>query len=78
MVAVFGFAAQAVFTFIIFAFEIMRDYNAILPLMLVCVVADGVAILFMRNSITIELLARRRLRIPVGYETAVLQQITTK
>jgi len=76
MAAVFGSAAQAVFTFIIFAFEITRDYNAILPLMLVCVVAEGVAITFMRNSIMTEKLARRGLRIPVGYEADVLQQIT--
>jgi len=76
MAAVFGSAAQATFTFIIFAFEITRDYNAILPLMLVCVVADGVAILFMRNSIMTEKLARRGLRIPVGYEADVLQQVT--
>jgi CBS domain-containing protein len=76
MAAVFGSAAQATFTFIIFAFEITRDYNAILPLMLVCVIADGVAILFMRNSIMTEKLARRGLRIPVGYEADVLQQVT--
>jgi CIC family chloride channel protein len=78
MAAVFGSAAQAVFTFIIFAFEITRDYNAILPLMLVCVVADGVAILFMRNSIMTEKLVRRGLRIPVGYEADVLQQVSVE
>lgn len=76
MAAVFGSAARATFTFIIFAFEITRDYNAILPLMLVCVVADGVAILLMRNSIMTEKLVRRGLRIPVGYEADVLQQVT--
>lgn len=76
MAAVFGSAAQATFTFIIFAFEMTRDYNAILPLMLVCVIADGVALLFMRNSIMTEKLARRGLRIPVGYEADVLQQVT--
>lgn len=75
MAAVFGSAAQATFTFIIFAFEITHDYNAILPLMLVCVIANIVTTLFMRNSIMTEKLARRGLRIPVGYEADVLQQI---
>ena len=36
------------FTFIIFAFEIVRDYNAILPLMLGCVIADTVGLLLMK------------------------------
>jgi CIC family chloride channel protein len=76
MGAVFGAASRAAFTFIIFAFEITRDYNAILPLMLVCVIADGVAILFTRNSIMTEKLARRGLRIHAEYEPDVLQQVS--
>src|SRR5271156_3205755 len=36
MAAVFGSASRATFAFIVFAFEITRDYNAILPLMLDC------------------------------------------
>ncbi len=75
MAAVFGSAARATFTLIIFAFEITRDYNAILPLMLVCVIADGVTILLMRNSIMTEKLARRGVRIPQDYEADVLQQV---
>src|SRR5579883_233959 len=63
MGAVFGAAARATFTFIIFAFEITRDYNAVLPLMLVAVIADAIAILFMKNSIMTEKLVRRGLRI---------------
>ena len=35
MGAVFGAASRATFAFIIFAFEITRDYNSVLPLMLV-------------------------------------------
>ncbi len=75
MAAVFGSAARATFTLIIFAFEITRDYNAILPLMLVCVVADGVALVLMRNTIMTEKLARRGLRIPQDIEADVLQQV---
>ncbi|MBX3066579.1 MAG: chloride channel protein [Anaerolineae bacterium] len=75
MAAVFGAASRATFTFIIFAFEITRDYNAILPLMLVCVIADLVARQFMRNSIMTEKLARRGLRVHQEYEADVLQQV---
>jgi len=64
MGAVFGSASRATFSFIIFAFEITRDYNAILPLMLVSVIADGVAMALMpRASIMTEKLARRGLHI---------------
>jgi chloride channel protein, CIC family len=76
MGAVFGAASRATFAFIIFAFEITRDYNSVLPLMLVSVIADGVAMLFMpTSSIMTEKLARRGLRIHQDYETDVLQQV---
>lgn len=76
MGAVFGSASRATFSFIIFAFEITRDYNSVLPLMLVSVIADGVAMLFMpTSSIMTEKLARRGLRIHQDYETDVLQQV---
>jgi CIC family chloride channel protein len=77
MGAVFGAASRATFTFIIFAFEITRDYNAVLPLMLVSVIADGVAMWFMpSSSIMTEKLARRGMRIHTDYETDVLQQVS--
>ncbi len=76
MGAVFGAASRATFTFIIFAFEITRDYNAVLPLMLVSVIADGIAMLLMPGaSIMTEKLARRGLRIHQDYEADVLQQM---
>ena len=76
MGAVFGAAARAPFSFIIFAFEITRDYNSVLPLMLVTVIADGIAILLMpRSSIMTEKLERRGLHIHQDYETDVLEQV---
>ena len=76
MGAVFGAASRAAFAFIVFAFEITRDYNSILPLMLVTVIADGVAILLMpKASIMTEKLIRRGLRIHQDYEADVLQQM---
>lgn len=76
MGAVFGSASRATFSFIIFAFEITRDYNSVLPLMLVSVIADGIAMLLMpRASIMTEKLARRGLHIHQDYEADVLQQV---
>jgi chloride channel protein, CIC family len=74
MGAVFGAASRATFSFIIFAFEITRDYNSVLPLMLVSVIADGISMLLMpRASIMTEKLARRGLRIHQEYEADILQ-----
>jgi H+/Cl- antiporter ClcA len=76
MGAVFGAASRATFSFIIFAFEITRDYNSVLPLMLVSVIADGIAMWLMpRASIMTEKLARRGLHIHQDYEADVLQQV---
>src|SRR5271169_4372076 len=75
MGAVFAAASRATFTFILFAFEITRDYNSVLPLMLVSVIADGIAMWLMpRASIMTEKLARRGLHIHQEYEADVLQQ----
>jgi len=75
MGAVFAAASRATFTFIIFAFEITRDYNAVLPLMLVSVIADGIAMLLMPNSsIMTEKLARRGLHVHQDYEADALSQ----
>jgi chloride channel protein, CIC family len=74
MGAVFGAASRATFSFIIFAFEITRDYNSVLPLMLVSVIADGISMWLMpKASIMTEKLARRGLRIHQDYEADVLQ-----
>ncbi len=75
MGAVFASASRATFTFIIFSFEITRDYNSILPLMLVSVIADGIAMLFMPDSsIMTEKLARRGLHVHQDYEADILSQ----
>jgi chloride channel protein, CIC family len=77
MGAVFGAASRATFSFIIFAFEITRDYNSVLPLMLVSVIADGIAMLFMpHSSIMTEKLVRRGLRVHQDYEADALTQST--
>ncbi|HBI43235.1 MAG TPA: hypothetical protein DDY78_10320, partial [Planctomycetales bacterium] len=59
MAATFGAATRATFTGIVFAFELTRDYNAILPLMLATVVADLVSAALLDHGLMTEKLARR-------------------
>ena len=75
MAAVFGSASRATFAFIVFAFEIVRDYNSILPLMLVSVIAYGIALRYLPNSIMTEKLARRGLNVNQDYEINALKQL---
>jgi CIC family chloride channel protein len=72
MAAVFGSASRATFAFIVFAFEITRDYNAILPLMLACVIADMIALRYSPSSIMTEKLTRRGLRVPNEFEVGAM------
>ena len=75
MAAVFGAASRATFAFIVFAFEITCDYNAILPLMLACVIADLIALHYLPTSIMTEKLARRGLHVPGEYEAGVFSLV---
>lgn len=78
MGAVFGAASRSTFAFIVFAFELTRDYNAVLPLMLVGVIADGVGLMFLKNSIMTEKLARRGLTVPSDYEADAFQHVRVR
>jgi chloride channel protein, CIC family len=72
MAATFGAATRATFASIVFLFELTRDYNAILPLMLATVIATLVASAIMRDSIMTEKLTRRGLRVPSDYHADIL------
>jgi CIC family chloride channel protein len=77
MAAFFGSAARAPFTFIVFVFELTRNYDAVLPLMLVVAVAEVVTLVFMRNStIMTEKLIRRGRLVTQDYEADVFRRIT--
>ncbi|MGH7995409.1 MAG: chloride channel protein, partial [Opitutaceae bacterium] len=76
MAAFFGAAARAPFAFIIFAFEMTRSYDAVLPLMLVVVVAHGVALKYMKHSVMTLSLARKGLPVNQEYEADVFQRVT--
>ena len=75
MAAFFGAAARAPFTFILFAFEMTRSYNAVLPLMLVVVVANAVALALMKHSVMTLSLARKGLHVNQEYEADAFQHI---
>jgi len=75
MAAVFGAAARATFTSIVFVFEVTHDYQIILPLMLASVVADLVAGALMDESLMTEKLARRGLRVHAEYEVDVFRTL---
>ncbi|MGH8896099.1 MAG: chloride channel protein [Egibacteraceae bacterium] len=76
MAATFGAATRATFTSIVFLFELTRDYQAILPLMLATVLAELVAAFLLRDSLMTEKLSRRGIRVHGDYEANVLAQRT--
>jgi CBS domain-containing protein len=67
MAATFGAATRAPFAAIVFVFELTRDYDAILPLMLATVLAEIVARVTLRDSLMTEKLSRRRVSVPGDY-----------
>lgn len=67
MAATFGAATRATFTSMVFVFELTRDYEVVLPLMLATVIADLVYSAVNEDSLMTEKLRRRGLRIGRHY-----------
>lgn len=67
MAAVFGACTRAPLTSIVFVFELTRDFDVILPLMLATVLAELVARSMTSDSIMTEKLTRRGLRVGSDY-----------
>ena len=65
-----GAATRAPFAAIVFVFELTRDYDAILPLMLATVLAEIVTRLTLQESLMTEKLARRRITVPGETDTS--------
>ncbi|MDB6131309.1 MAG: Cl-channel, voltage gated [Verrucomicrobiales bacterium] len=78
MAAVFGAASRSTLAFVLFAFEITRAYDSILPLLLACSVASALAQVFMKQSIMTEKLARRGLRVNQDYSVDPLHHSSVK
>ncbi|MBZ5545340.1 MAG: chloride channel protein [Acidobacteriia bacterium] len=74
MAAVFGGIARAPFTSIVFLFELSRNPNALLPLVVGVVVADGFVRLFSAESIMTGKLVKRGLIVRQDYTVPVLMR----
>jgi H+/Cl- antiporter ClcA/CBS domain-containing protein len=83
MAAVFGASTRASFTAAIFLVELTGEIHLALPLLLACALADLVARGLLRESLMTEKLARRGLRVGLGYrvdalDTATVAQVMTR
>jgi H+/Cl- antiporter ClcA/predicted transcriptional regulator len=74
MAAVFGGIARAPFTSIVFLFELSRNPNALLPLVVCCVVSDGFVRLFSAESIMTGKLLKRGLIVRQDYTVPILMR----
>ncbi|MBZ5563711.1 MAG: chloride channel protein [Acidobacteriia bacterium] len=74
MAAVFGGIARAPFTSIVFLFELSRNPNALLPLVVCCVVSDGFVRLLSAESIMTGKLVKRGLIVRQDYSVPVLMR----
>jgi len=73
MAATFGASTRATFTSIVFLFELTRDYQIILPLMLASVMADLVTYALLRESLMTEKLARRGVKVSTDISQDALE-----
>jgi len=68
--------ARATFTFMVCAIETTHDFHAVVPVILVCVIADAIAVRYMPHSIMTEKLARMGFGAGQDYETNSLKQLS--
>src|SRR6185437_10900155 len=59
MGAILGGTMRSPFTGVIFSVELTHDVNALLPLLVACVIAHGFTVLTLRRSILTEKVSRR-------------------
>ncbi len=78
MAAVFGTASRAPLTSIVFALEVTKDYQGVLPVVVTVVIAELVGEALMDESIMTERLAGRGLRVRNFYEYNPLRQVRIK
>jgi H+/Cl- antiporter ClcA len=67
MASCFAGASRAMFASIVFALEITRQFNSLLPLLAGCATAFMVSALLMKNTIMTEKLVRRGHHVPSEY-----------
>ena len=57
------------------AIETTHDFHAVVPVILVCVIADAIAVRYMPHSIMTEKIARRGVRVVSDYVADYLEQV---
>lgn len=67
MASCFAGASRALFASVVFALEITRQFNCLLPLLIGCVVSFSVSALAMKSTIMTEKLVRRGHHVPSEY-----------
>lgn len=72
MAATFGAATRATLTSIVFVFELTRDFDAILPLILASVLADLIGAWLLPNTLMTEKLHRRGYRVQTDLQADVM------
>jgi len=72
MAATFGAATRATLTSIVFVFELTRDFDAVLPLILASVLADLVGTWLLPNTLMTEKLHRRGYRVPTDLQAEIM------
>ena len=75
MAAVLGSTLGSPFTSMIFALELTHNINALLPLMVACVIAYTFTVLLMRRSILTEKVSRRGYHLTREYATDPLETV---
>jgi chloride channel protein, CIC family len=75
MGAMIGGTMRSPFTGTVFAFELTNDFNALFPLLVAALAADGVTVLLMKRSILTEKVARRGVHVSREYGVDPLERV---
>jgi chloride channel protein, CIC family len=78
MGAMIGGTMRAPFTGVVFSLELTHDINALFPLLVAALVADGVTVLAMKRSILTEKVARKGVHVAREYSVDPLEGIPTR
>lgn len=76
MAAIFAGSSRAIFTSIVFVFETTLQPSAILPLLASCSASYLISILFMKQTIMTEKIAKRGVKVPSEYIADYLDQLS--
>jgi len=76
--AMIGGVMRSPFTGVVFSLELTHDFNALFPLLIAALVADGVTVLAMKRSILTEKVARRGVHVAREYSIDPLERIPVR